>query len=112
MSKTSKERSVFRLCCVLMKGSFCEAAALMSRYSFLFRPKIELLAKYKHNFEFVKLNLRGIVKGYSPAEIDHNFQAYTTAPAYITDIQNSLMQKKGHNLLIEFLPMNNPPAQK
>jgi|ERR1044071_1906542 peroxiredoxin family protein len=68
-----------------------------------------LYKKHQKNFEFVKLHLTGDVKAITPAEIDHRFQAYTSALAYITDIQNDLVQKKAQDLFTEYLPAKNKP---
>ena len=71
-----------------------------------------LYNKHKERFEHVRAHLKPVAYAVSPAEMEHQADAMTNALAYITDIQNDLMQKKSLDLFSEYLPSVKSPGDK
>jgi hypothetical protein len=63
-----------------------------------------LLSRYESQLSFVKAHLTPDLAGITPQQVESSYQNLSRALAYITELQNSLVEKKSQELFSEYLP--------
>lgn len=63
-----------------------------------------LLSKYESHLSFVKRHLTVDLARITPQQVESSYQNLSRALAYVTELQNSLVEKKSQELFSEYLP--------
>jgi hypothetical protein len=62
------------------------------------------LNKFESQLSFVKNHLTPDLARITPQQVESSYQNLSRALAYITEIQNGLVEKKSQELFVEYLP--------
>lgn len=63
-----------------------------------------LLNSYERQLSFIKMHLSPDLARMTPGQVESSYQNLSRALAYITELQNSLVEKKSQELFNEYLP--------